>query len=372
VTEDNLTGECTQIPALQLERSNEEYLQAFNQKVVQRRIPLNGTIDLTYRCNLGCIHCYVGKQKVSQRNLNNELNTRQWRELIDEITDAGCLYLLITGGEPLLRKDFKEIYSHARTNGLLVTVFTNGTLITETILKGFHEFPPRVVEISLYGATRETYEKITRVSGSYEQCLNGISRLIEGQINVRLKTMLMKPNQHEFFAMENMAKEYGIKFRFDAALFPGLEGDKTPVRLRVSAKEAVVKEFSDNNRRQEWKDFFERMRNLPFSDALYQCGAGKTHFHIDPFGTLQPCLMVKDPNLSYNLIGGSFITGWDEVISRIKEKKAEVNYYCNQCQKRSLCGFCPGFFQLENGSEEACSQYLCAMGHLRFAMINDK
>lgn len=368
MTGDHLTGECTQIPALQLERSNIEYLQAFNRKVVQRRVPLNGTIDLTYRCNLGCIHCYVGNQGGSQ----DELNTGQWLKLIDEITGAGCLYLLITGGEPLLRKDFKEIYRHARTNGLLVTVFTNGTLITETILEGFREFPPRVVEISLYGATRETYEKITRVSGSYDRCLNGISRLIEGQINVRLKTMLMKVNRHELAAMENMAGEYGVKFRFDAALFPGLEGDKTPVRLRVSAEEAVDKEFSDDNRRREWKDFFARMRELPISAALYQCGAGKTHFHIDPFGTLQPCLMVKDPNLKYNLMGGRFVTGWNEVVSRIMEKKAGVNYFCNQCQKRSLCGFCPGFFQLENGAEEVCSEYLCAMGHLRFAKINEK
>jgi radical SAM protein with 4Fe4S-binding SPASM domain len=116
------------------------------------------------------------------------------------------------------------------------------------------------------------------------------------------------------------------------------------------------------------------MQKLPVQDTLYPCGAGKTHFHIDPYGSLQPCLMVKDPNLEYNLIGGSFLTGWNEVVSRIREKKVGINFTCHRCEKKSLCGFCPGFFELENGTEEVYSQYLCTMGHLRFEKImkNDK
>ena len=362
---------CSQTPW----PTNEDYLRAFNKKVTQRRIPLSGTLALTHRCNLKCVHCYLGEQTSSSENLEKELDTTQWKHLIDEITEAGCLYLLITGGEPLLRDDFNDIYRHAKTNGLLVTLFTNGTLITENTLALFDELPPKTVEISLYGATRETYERITRVRGSYEKCIKNIRRLIDFKINVKLKTLLMRLNQHEFFDMENMAKAYGIKFRFDSAVFPGIDGDRAPLRLRVDVEDAVEKEFSDHHRLQQWKDYYMRMRDLPVSDNLYPCGAGLTHFHIDPFGNLQPCLMVT--GLKYNLINGNtninsrFLTGWKKIIPRIREKKAGTDNPCYTCEKRTLCSFCPAFFKLENGKEDLCSEYLCAMGQLRFEKINE-
>lgn len=359
--------ECTQIQTP--ERSNKEYFKEFNKKVLQQRIPLSGSLALTHRCNIKCVHCYVGEEAGSRRNPAKELSTGRWKHIIDEITEAGCLYLLITGGEPLVRNDFNEIYRHARTNGLLVTVFTNGTLVTEDILELFHELPPKAVEISLYGAAPGTYEKITRVKGSYEKCLKGIKSLIHHRINVRLKTILMKQNRHEFFKIEEMAGELGVKFRFDAAIFPGLNGSKAPIRLRVPAEDAVEKEFSNENRVREWKDFFERMPELPVTGSLYQCGAGKTHFNIDPYGNLQPCLMVTD--LEYNLVNGSFFTGWNEVMPRLRERKPGTGYQCNRCNKRVLCGFCPAFFKRENDREEVYSEYLCTMGHRRFEKINE-
>jgi MoaA/NifB/PqqE/SkfB family radical SAM enzyme len=353
--------------------SNHEFLQAFNKKAAQQRIPLSGTIELTHRCNLGCRHCYVGEQARAAPDIphrpGKEFDTRQWKTLIDEITAAGCLYLLITGGEPLLRKDFDDIYRHAAANGLLVTVFTNGTLIDEGILELFTRFPPRLVEVTLYGATRTTYERVTRVKGSYEKCLAGINALMERKINVRLKTMLMTLNRHEFFDIEKLAGEWGVRFRFDAALFPGLDGDKSPLGLRVTPEEAVEKEFSDEQRAREYRDFFARYRDLPETDRLYSCGAGLTHFHIDPYGGLRACLMVKNP--AYDLIAGDFHTGWNTVISRIRGKKLPAGHPCISCLNRSLCGFCPGFFELENGKEDACSRYLCSLGHLRFEKITE-
>jgi radical SAM protein with 4Fe4S-binding SPASM domain len=348
---------------------NEEYLRDFNRKVVAQRVPLNGNFDLTHRCNLRCTHCYLAGPSPDRKNSGRELDTRQWRAVIDEITQAGCLYLLLTGGEPLLREDFADIYRCARTSGLLVTVFTNGTLISPNILELFREFPPRAVEITLYGATAGTYEAITGVKGSYQRCLEGIRGLKDHGVNVRLKTILMGLNRHEFHAIEGMAREWGLRFRFDAALFPRLNGDPSPIDLRVPPQEAVEKEFSDRDRFRQYRDFFERFKDVPLTDSLYQCGAGRTHFHIDPYGNLQPCLMVR--NLSYNLESGGFLTGWNEVMPRLRDVKPGTAYRCNQCQKRSLCGFCPGFFKLEKDAEDLPSEYLCEMGQLRFEKINE-
>ncbi len=357
--------ECEQTSWL----TNEEYLKEFNKKVGRQRVPLSGNIDLTHSCNLRCVHCYIGDQAKVRHNLAKELDTSQWKSIIDEITAAGTLFFLITGGEPLVRKDFQEIYRHAKMNGLLVTVFTNGTLIDEQVLDLFSELPPRTVEITLYGAGSETYEKITGVQGSYRKCISAIEKLKERRINVKLKTMLMSLNRHEFFDMENMAKEYDSKFRFDPALFPTLAGDKSPIDLRLSAADAVEIELSDEVRLQDWKDFYERMGRLPSSDTLYRCGAGHTHFHIDPYGYLQPCMMVT--TLKYNLVTGGFLTGWNEVMPRLRDRKTGSGYRCNTCEKRTLCGFCPGFANLENGSEEDYSEYLCEIGQLRYEKINE-
>lgn len=349
--------------------NNEDYLRAFNKKAGSQRVPLSGNIDLTHRCNLRCVHCYIGEQAQVRQNRDKELSTNQWQKIIDEITEAGTLFLLITGGEPLLRKDFGEIYRHAKMNGLLVTVFTNGTLIDDTILDLFSELPPRAVEITLYGASRQTYERITGIKGSYNKCIHAIENLKKRQIYVRLKTMLMTLNRHEFFDIENMAKDYESKFRFDPALFPTLTGDKSPMDLRVNVTDAVEIEFSDNGRLGEWKDFYERMGSLSAPDSLYSCGAGQTYFHIDPYGNLQPCMMVT--NLKYDLVEGNFATGWAEAMTRLRDKKPGSDYRCHDCEKRALCGVCPGFFNLENGDEEIHSEYLCEIGQRRYEEIKE-
>jgi MoaA/NifB/PqqE/SkfB family radical SAM enzyme len=347
--------------------STGEYLTQFNARAAKLRIPLVGSFDLTHRCNLRCVHCYLGgSPHIDGRK---EMDTEKILTLIDEITDAGCLYLLITGGEPLLRNDFPEIYRRAKQNGLLITVFTNGTLITDAIIELFDDLPPQSIEISLYGASPATYEKITGTCGSYAKCLSGIRRLLDHHMNLSLKTILMSLNKHEFFDIENMAKEFGVKFRFDPGIFPRFNGDKNPLALRVSPDDAVEKEFSDGIRAKNWKKYFERTKGAVWSDNLYHCGAGVTSFHIDPYGMLKPCLMSN--NFSYNLFEGSFMRGWNNVISRIMDIKADNVYNCNICEKRFLCDFCPAFFGWENGAEHIRSDYLCAIGHRRFDKIHN-
>jgi radical SAM protein with 4Fe4S-binding SPASM domain len=348
--------------------SNREFLREFNKKSALLRTPLIGSIELTSRCNLKCVHCYLGPPSSPNQQGLKEMSTGKILSIIDEITEAGCLNLLFTGGEPFLRKDFNIIYSHAKKNGLLVTVFSNGTLVTDDIASLFVDLPPQAVEISLYGATKETYEKITGVNGSYERCLRGISQLLEHRINVKLKTILMTINRHEFFEIENIAKDLGVKFRFDAAIFSKLNGDKSPISLRVSPEEAVDKEFSDMERFCQWKNFFNKVKSIPEQDALYTCGAGLNSFYIDSYGNLKPCLMIT--SLAYKLEKGNFKTGWHDVISLIREKKPGHEYKCRGCEKAPLCGYCPAFFALEKGSEDLCSEYLCEIGRIRFQKIN--
>jgi len=346
-----------------------EYLEKFIAMARERRIPLAGSIDLTYRCNLGCVHCYLGSRAERQKHSAREMSTGRIFEVIDEITDAGCLYLLLTGGEPLLRDDFQKIYRHAKERGLVVTVFSNGTLITDKVIELFRNLPPREVEISLYGATAQTYEKITGVRGSYERCMRGIKLLADNNIKVNLKTILMTLNCHELSKMENISKRFCARFRLDAAISPCFCGDKTPLKFRVSPEEVIEMEFSSSERAHLWKKFFESSKNHLLVDTLYGCGAGVTGFHIDPFGNLQPCMMILD--IQYNLHETGFLTGWDDMILKIRDKKAGSDFACRGCEKINLCGYCPAFFRLETGAEDVRSEYICRMGDLRYQRIKD-
>jgi radical SAM protein with 4Fe4S-binding SPASM domain len=173
----------------------------------------------------------------------------------------------------------------------------------------------------------------------------------------------MTLNRHEFSAMKDLADHLNLDFRFDAAIFPCFNGDQSPVRLRVSPGEAVEREFRDGDTFRLWKKYYEKTRGAVVSNDLYQCGTGISTFHIDPYGNLQPCQLVNE--YSFNLRNGSFNKGWQEKISQVNEQKAGSRYKCNHCERMSLCGLCPAFFELETGSAQIYSEYLCEMGHER-------
>ena len=278
------------------------------------RLPLFGTLELTPYCNVKCVHCYVTNCEYTDEVLSYQEVCR----ILDEVVEAGCTWLLFTGGEPLLRKDFVDIYTYAKKKGLLLTVFTNGTLVTPEIAHLFHDLPPRLVEISIYGATEETHDKITGVKGSFKNCLRGIKLLLDQDVRLRLKTMAMTLNVHEINAMKELAETLGVKFRFDPILNPVLDGSREPYRYRLSPEQVVDLDKEDPERAREWISTFETMdRNQERPDTLYICGVGRGRFHIDAFGKLQLCTIARRPE--YDLRKGSFYDGWHNFLTKIRD-----------------------------------------------------
>jgi len=283
--------------------------------------------------------------------------------IIDQATDAGCLFLLITGGEPLVREDFPDVYRHARERGLFVTVFTNGTLVDTKTAALFEEFPPVAVEISIYGARAETHDRVTGVPGSHDLSMRAVRLLMARGIRVALKTILMTVNRSELGDMESQARELGLKFRFDAMISPRLDGDKAPLGFRVTPAEAVEGEFSSPARVEQWRKYARRDRPPPSgSDKLYTCGTGISCFHIDPYGGLHPCLMAQTSG--YDLTRGPFEDGWRRVVPQIREENAPGDYRCNHCDKQLYCSACPASFQLE-GESESYYAFMCAVAEKR-------
>jgi radical SAM protein with 4Fe4S-binding SPASM domain len=270
----------------------------------------------------------------------------------------------------LLRPDFLEIYTYAKEKGLIIILFTNGTLITPRIADHLAEFRPFVVEVSLYGATRKTYESVTRVPGSYDRCRRGIQLLRERGIPLNLKTVVMSLNRHELEELKNWTAELRVPFRFDAMITPKLDGSQEPCTLRLTPQEVVAIDLADEQRSKEWKELIKKFTMcLPEPENLYFCGAGIGGFHLDFQGMLGLCLLVRKPG--YHLPSGSFREGWNNFLVKVRQQKRQNPIPCTRCELIALCGQCPGWALLENGNPEGKVEYLCQIAHLRGATFDD-
>lgn len=346
--------------------SSAGFMDRMRRSAVNSGVPMSGSMELTDACNLDCVHCYVVHPPNGRIN---GLRTDRIKSLLDEVCEAGCLTMLLTGGEPMLRKDFPEIYRHARLNGLMTTVFTNAVLINPKVVELFQELPPRVVEVSVYGASRDVYETVTKVRGSYDRCLRGIEMLLAGGVPVKIKTVMMTLNKEEVSGIQEIAERYGVSFHFDAAIFPRLDGDRAPLAYRVPKEEVLRQELKDPELLPQWRAASRRVKPDLESDKLYQCGAASTGFHITAQGTLQPCLITKD--IQYDLQTGSFLDGWAYIREQAQAQRMTPGMSCRGCDNKNVCGYCPAIFKLESkGGPLQKSQYICDTGQDRRTLID--
>jgi radical SAM protein with 4Fe4S-binding SPASM domain len=355
--------ECPQVDSFE----KADFFDRLNEQTARRRVPLSGSLELTLRCNLRCTHCYLGEYRDGIPG-QQELSTAEIRDILDQITDAGCLWLLLTGGEPLVRPDLLEIYAYAKRKGMIVTLFTNGTLLTPRIADALAELPPFLTEITLYGATQATYERVTGIPGSYQRCLRGIELLLERKIPLKLKTMVMRANQHEFLAMRDFASSLGVEFRYDPMLNAGMDNSRGPLAQRLTPQEVVQFDLDDPKRLQDWKEFAGRYAGYqPDARYLYLCGAGRGTFHIDPYGRLSPCIMSRLQ--SYDLHLGSFKTGWNVFLGDVRRRPLTRERRCSRCKLVPICAQCPGWATLESGDQQEPVDYICEIAHLRAEAI---
>jgi radical SAM protein with 4Fe4S-binding SPASM domain len=367
------SNRCSLTPCLDIpEVEAEDFWRPIRSRAYRERIPLQGSFELTFRCNLRCVHCYI-TQADSLGKLPSgvqELSTAEVCGIIDQIVAEGCLFLLLTGGEPLLRSDFVEIYTYAKRKGLLLYLYTNGTLLTPELADFLGEWRPRHVEISLYGCTRETYERVTGVSGSYERCRRGIDLLVERGVPLHLKTMALTLNKHELPGMRAFAEDLGLDFRFDAEVHACVDGSRRPWNYRLSPEEVVELDMADPRRAKSWRELYERVpHDGHVSEALYACGAGLASFHIDACGQLTPCMSVRQS--TYDIRRGSFGEGWRTYLKRVRCQEMPRDYRCARCAARAFCTSCPGRSFLETGDQRTPSNHACEVAHLRAYFLGE-
>lgn len=351
-----------------MELSYGDFSLGLHRRISGQRIPIDGTIEITHRCPLRCVHCYNNLSPNDPKAQERELTYREHCHLLDQIAEAGCLWLLFTGGEIFLRGDFLDIYRYGKQKGFLITLYTNGTLITPRVADELMDWPPFSIEIPLYGRTRETYERITRVAGSYDNCRRGIDLLLDRKLPLRLKTLVSALNVHELGEMKKFVEEdLGLKFRFDAMINPRIDGKPGPLEARLKPKEVVALDLQDPKRMDEWKRFAEKFMAPAIppgkADDLYQCGGGFNSFAIDPYGRMGLCVLFQDRK--WDLRKGNFSKGWETFIPRIRRKKVKGWTKCRGCGIKAICGMCPANGLLENRDPAEPVDFLCQVAHLR-------
>lgn len=341
---------------------------AFSKQAVQganlAQVPMSATIELTRRCPLTCEHCYNNLPMGDQAAKNAELTTEQYFRLLDEIAEAGALWLLFTGGEIFARKDFLDIYRYAKGKGFLITLFTNGILIDEKIADVLAEYRPFAIEITLYGYTAESYEALTRKPGSYARCVNAIHLLLDRKLPLKLKTVAVTRNRHEISLMRRWAEELGVPFKFDALINPRIDCSSSPLAVRLEPYEVVEMDLVDPKRVASWREFFARS-TAPAGDTekLYHCGAGVRSFAVDPYGNLEMCVLSTKETLL--LKSGEFRKGWTDFLRQKRETLRTRTTKCTTCTLKSICGMCPASGELESGDPEEPVAFLCEVAHLR-------
>lgn len=330
------------------------------------RAPFTGGIELTGSCNLRCVHCYA---ETYRNQHTRTMKTEQIKHIIDQWVDMGLLELFITGGEALTRHDFAEIYTYIRKKGVFVALLTNATLINTKILDLLEEYPVEMVSITMYGMTKETYENVTGVDGSYDQFMNAIQLLRERKIPFELKTIGLTINYHETLDMRKFAEELGVNCRTGFDIRPMNDGNKAPLKYRVSPKQAFQIDILDKKRRSFWENVGKNPLPQKNSDQrridsfLYPCHIAQQFAFVTADGYLRGC--VKSVEYQYDLLQGTFMEGWRLLKLNLIDKKASSHFPCLKCDMFRYCEQCTSNFILENKDAERPVRFYCQVASLR-------
>jgi radical SAM protein with 4Fe4S-binding SPASM domain len=343
-----------------------------HQRQSGQRVPMQVSIEVTRRCPLECQHCYNNLPMGDQDARSREMTTEEHFRMLDELVEMGCFWLLYTGGEIFARKDFLEIYTYAKKKGFLITLFTNGTLITEKVADYLMEWPPFAIEITLYGRTRETYEALTQIPGSYDRCLRGIKLLRERGLPLKLKTVATSINKHEISAMRHFAEEeLGVEFMMDGQINPRIDCSQSPLAVRLTPEEVVALDMSSPKAAVEYRSLAEQelaaSSRLSKIDTVYFCGGGIKAFSINPGGEMSICVTSQQDTFDTRQSGLKY--AWEHSLREVRDRKRTRATKCVNCRIQSLCGMCPANGEMENGDKESPVAFLCNVAHLRAAVI---
>lgn len=341
-------------------------------KAEKNKIPLSGTFELSPVCNFNCKMCYIRMSAEEMKKHQDEAMTlEKWKEIADQAKKAGMLYLLLTGGEPFLWPDFWELYDYLNKLGFVISINTNGSLIDENMVARLCENPPSRINITLYGSSEETYERLCGNRAGYTRTIQAIKALKAAGILVKLNGSLTPYNADDLEEIVQFAKENDLLLEATPYMFPPLRKD--PDRFgendRFTAKQAaywLIRRIELQKDEETYVKYLKAMRDNMI-DPVELCGdaengkmfcrAGRASFWITWNGKMTPCGMLNYPEM--NLAEYDFLTAWKRIVHATEQIR--ISGVCRSCANNQVCHSCAAVAYTETGSFEGIPKYMCEM-----------
>ena len=340
------------------------------EKWVKQRLPYSVLFELTARCNMNCVHCYL--QNVHD---TKELSYDKIIEIIDILYEKGIVFLTFTGGEILLRKDFVDIYLYAKKKGFLVELFTNGYLFDDKIIDVLAEYPPLLVDISLYGASENTYRKVTGLQNAFARVIQNCKKLKEAGIRVSLKSPIIDLTYPEIKDMQMLADKLQIPFVYTFEICNTIDRQDMPKMYQISLNKALEYEFANHYKqiqtegRKSKSNYDEIINELRTNEKVYSCNVAVNSFVVDYNGKMCPCMKLRHRGIKLEK------NNYEKIWSDFKKYSAQIatmDYKCKGCEALYYCDVCPAEMDFLYNDPEYRPENACKCAYIRKAFYENK
>lgn len=336
----------------------------FSSYMCNRKQLFSVLIELTYRCNLNCIHCYA-KNCRSNEGDKVELTTAEVINLIDDLYTCNVFKLTFTGGELFVRNDAYTIIDYAIKKGFLVDIFSNGTLLSGNMIEAISSLHPRSYQSSLYSHLAPKHDKITGSVGSFSKTINTLKLFASYGVPINIKSIIMNLNQEDYDGLEELSRAIGATFQPGLSISPKNDGDKSPCAYRVEDTAALKNFFQKKyNNFNTVKSFSNRDSNSSI------CGAAWSSLSIDPYGNVFPC---NSFNYSLGNIRKQKIEDiWNNspALHKLRTYRVGDLNACRNCKYINYCTFCPGMALLETGNMFQPYSEACSHAKIQYELFN--
>jgi len=325
-------------------------LQEMTEKAMKLNVPLSVQLDVTYRCNERCVHCYLDHDD------HGEMTTAEIKHLLDEMAEAGVFILTFSGGEIFLRKDFFELLEYARRLMFCVKLKTNAVLIREREAARIREVGVESVQISIYSHRPEVHDAITLIPGSLKRSVDAIRFLKSQGLRVIIANVLMTQNLQDYPGVHALAAELGVECTLDPTITPMMDGNRSTLSLGVGHAE-LRRVFRDQGLVRDAEEFCA-IPAAPGDGELdsLPCSAGHTACYVSPYGDVFPC--VQFPLPTGNVRQERFVDIWrhSERMNEVRSIRMKDLTTCTSCTHVSSCTRCPGLAFMEGNMRGPSSQ----------------
>lgn len=350
---------------------HKEAILSFNKEKkkqwAKERKPYSAFFELTPRCNMNCVHCYLQNHHAME-----ELSYEKVIEILDVLYEKGIIFLTLSGGEIFARNDFADIYVYAKKKGFMVELFSNGLAITDEILNVLKQYPPLLLDISIYGACEDTYRKVTGVKGAFDKVIENCKKIVAAGIRMSLKSPVLKETLDEIEDMRSIANEMDVPFCVSYEIDVTIDNDDKTKEHQLPVEDMLICEFNDHIK------YGKKLNNTNTDvdgiydvedDSLFICNVAQNSFVIDYDGNMSPCMKFR--HRGEKLTRNNFDLIWQK-FGELQKLKGSNTYKCTRCKARYYCDACAAEREFVLGDLEAVDEETCKYALARYSYYKEQ